>query len=112
MVKIIFVGRGINRRTFARGTGKTLVAREIVLAKNCAIFSQGMDIKEIDTKAKLCERIVFDGFGETDHSKYIINILSSDSLYSLTHIVCCYQEAPEWLTESFIKQNNITVFNI
>ena len=56
---------------------------------------------------EFCERIAFEGFH--DH-KFIKQILSKDTAYNLTHVLCTFQEEPEWLTPVFVKKHNIKVF--
>ena len=99
MEKIIFIGSTCN--------GKTYLTKAIVSQNRGVILCPDEEKQLIKEAVEFCERIAFEGFH--DH-KFIKQILSKDTAYNLTHVLCTFQEEPEWLTPVFVKKHNIKVF--
>ena len=101
MEKIIFIG-GI-------GSGKTYLAEAIVSQNRGVILHPNLKKQYIREAVKFCERVAFDGFIE--HG-FIEKILSEDTAYNLTHVLCTFQSRPKWLTPMFVKKYHIKVFDL
>lgn len=101
MEKIIFIG-GI-------GSGKTYLAEAIVSQNRGVILHPNLKKQYIREAVEFCERVAFDGFIE--HG-FIKKILSEDTAYNLTHVLCTFQSRPKWLTPMFVKKYHIKVFDL
>lgn len=102
MEKIIIVG--------PRGCGKTTLAKAII-SGNGAILTPCKKTSYRQLAVECFERVAFEEFRETE-CRYIKMLLTKDSQFNLTHIVCTFLEQPKWLTKKFAKINNIKVFHL
>lgn len=101
MEKIIFIG--------GMGSGKTYLAEAIVSQNRGVILHPHTKKQYIREAVEFCERVAFDGF--TEH-RLIKKILSEETAYNLTHVLCVFQSRPEWLTPMFVKKYHIKVFDL
>ena len=101
MEKIIFIG--------GRGSGKTYLTEAIISQNRVVVLHPHTKKQYINKAVAFCERIAFDGFYE--HT-LIKKILSEDKVCNLTHVLCTFQEKPDWLTPMFAKKYRIKVFDL
>ena len=98
MEKIIFIGSTCN--------GKTYLTKAIVSQNRGVILYPDAKEQLIKEAVEFCERI----FILAEFWDFMKQILSKDTAYNLTHVLCTFQEEPEWLTPAFVKKHNIKVF--